>query len=173
MATQPASLVTEGTQHPVRTLVLGLGNPLVSDDSVGLRVVQELRAELAAYSDVEVDEEYCGGLRLMERLVGYDRAILIDAICAGHAPGTVRVFSPETATTRHSASAHDVSLVVALALGCQAGAALPRREAIRLVTIEAADVETFGEECTPAVADSVGRAADIVRELLATWRSGP
>ncbi len=57
----------------MKTLVLGLGNPLLGDDAVGLRVAASLRGRLPP--DVELDEDYCGGLRLMERLAGYDRAV--------------------------------------------------------------------------------------------------
>ena len=59
----------------MKTLVLGLGNPLVSDDSVGLRVAAELKSRLADRPEINVDEDYWGGLRLMERLVGYQRAV--------------------------------------------------------------------------------------------------
>ena len=78
----------------MKTLVLGLGNPLVSDDSVGLRVAAELKPLLADRPDVDVDEDYWGGLRLMERMVGYRRAIVIDAICTGAEPGTIHRLTP-------------------------------------------------------------------------------
>ena len=64
----------------MKILVLGLGNPLVSDDSVGLRVAERLKPLLADRPDVEVSEDYWGGLRLMERMIGFDRAIIIDAM---------------------------------------------------------------------------------------------
>ncbi|NLZ00969.1 MAG: hydrogenase maturation protease, partial [Pirellulaceae bacterium] len=78
----------------MKTLVLGLGNWIVSDDSIGLRVAAELAKVLADREDVEVSEDYWGGLRLMERLVGYDRAIVIDAISTGAAPGTIHHLTP-------------------------------------------------------------------------------
>ena len=68
---------------PTKTLILGLGNPLVTDDSVGLRVVERLKPLLAEQGDVEVSEDYWGGLRLMERMIGFDRAIVVDAIQTG------------------------------------------------------------------------------------------
>ena len=74
---------------PARTLIIGLGNSLLRDDAVGLRVASQVRAALGGREDVEVVEEACGGLRLMERMVGFDRAILIDAIRSGRPPGTV------------------------------------------------------------------------------------
>ena len=67
----------------MKTLILGLGNPLVTDDSVGLRVVEQLKPLLADRADVEVSEDYWGGLRLMERMIGFERAIVVDAIQTG------------------------------------------------------------------------------------------
>lgn len=153
-----------------RTIVLGLGNPLLSDDAAGLHVVACLRAELAGLRNVEVGEDYWGGLRLMERLIGYQRAIIVDARLSGAPPGTVSILTAEAPPTRHGASAHDVDLWTALEFGRRAGAAVPLAGDIRIVAIEAADVETFGEQCTPAVAASLSRAVAAVRSLLADWR---
>jgi hydrogenase maturation protease len=63
----------------MRTLVLGLGNPLLGDDAVGLKVAALVRERLGGAPGVDVEEEEAGGLRLMERMTGYDRAILVDA----------------------------------------------------------------------------------------------
>lgn len=156
--------------RPRTMLVLGLGNPLLGDDSVGLQVVRRLRPQLSDRPGVAVDEDYCGGLRLMERLVGFDRAILVDAVCSGGEPGTVRILSADALPTRHSASAHDVDLPTALALGRKAGAALPADQDIRLVTIEATEVLTFSEECTAPVRAGLDRATEVVLELLAAAR---
>jgi hydrogenase maturation protease len=153
-----------------RTLVIGLGNPLLTDDSVGLRVVDRLRPALDGWPGLELAEDYCGGLRLMERLVGYDRAIIIDAQRSGAPAGTVSTLSANAPSTRHGNSAHDVDLWTALEFGRQAGAAVPAANSIRIVAIEAADVDTFGEECTPAVGASIPRAAEAVQSLLIEWR---
>jgi hydrogenase maturation protease len=59
-----------------------------------------------------------------------------------------------------------VNLPTALAFGRQAGARLPADEDIQLVGIEAQDVLTFSEECTPAVAAAIPRAAQTVMDLL-------
>ena len=87
----------------MKTLLLGLGNPIVSDDSVGLRVSAILKERLAGREDVEISEDYWGGLRLMERLIGYDRAIVIDAICTGAPPGTLHRLTPGNIGTQRSA----------------------------------------------------------------------
>jgi hydrogenase maturation protease len=150
----------------VPTLIVGLGNPLLRDDAVGLRVARQVRASLGEREDVEVVEEACGGLRLMERMVGFDRAILIDAIRSGRPPGTVRTLDPRDMHTQHSASAHDVNLPTALAFGRRTGARLPPDDSLQIIAIEAEDVETFGEDMTAAVEAAVPRAAARVLTVL-------
>ena len=146
----------------MKILVLGLGNPVVSDDSVGLRVAEKLKPLLADRAGVEVAEDYWGGLRLMERMIGFDRAIIIDAMQSGDPPGTVRRLTPDSIATQHSASAHDVNLPTALEFGRQAGMSLPKNEHILLVGIEAEDILTFGERCTPAVEAAIPLAVEEV-----------
>lgn len=170
---QSAACCTSEAAEPNRhacgkTLVIGLGNPLVSDDSVGLRVVEQLKPLLAGRPEVEVSEDYWGGLRLMERMIGYRRAIVVDAICTGAAPGTIHHLTTASIATQKSSSAHDVSLPTALAFGRHAGAQLPADEDVRLIGIEAEDLINFSEQCTPAVAAAIPRA---VREVIQVLES--
>jgi hydrogenase maturation protease len=154
----------------MRTIVLGLGNPLRSDDSVGLHVVSELKPVLAGRPGLELAEDYWGGLRLMERLIGFDRVIIIDAQRSGASPGHVSLLAAEAPPTQHRNSAHDVDLWTALEFGRHAGFTLPQPSDIHIVAIEAAEVEAFGEACTPAVAASIPRAVELVQSLLTEWR---
>lgn len=158
------------TAETPRTIVLGLGNPLLTDDSVGLRVVERLRPALTDRPGLALAEDYWGGLRLMERLVGYDRAIIVDAQRSGAVPGSIRILAAQAPPTRHGNSAHDVDLWTALEFGRHAGFKLPLPGDMRIVAIEAAEVEAFSERCTPAVAASVPRAAELVQSLLTEWR---
>ena len=155
------------------TLVVGLGNPLLADDGIGWRVVEAVRARLAgdpalaadpAFADVEIDHLAVGGLALMERLVGYRRAVLVDAMVTGeHPPGTVRRFSLAEIPGReatHLDSAHDASLAVALAAGRSLGADLPAE--IAIVAVEAVRVDEFAEVLTPEVAAAIPTAVAAV-----------
>jgi len=150
----------------MKTLVLGLGNPVVSDDRVGLLVAQELEPILAGRPEVEVGEDYWGGIRLMERLIGYQRAIIVDAIVTGSPPGTIHRLTPGSIGTQHSASAHDVNLPTALEFGRRAGVELPADDQILLIGVEAEDVLNISEECTPAVLAAVPHAVEEVLRAL-------
>lgn len=146
----------------VKTLVLGLGNPLLGDDSVGLKVVALVRERLAGRADVEVAEEEAGGLRLMERLTGFDRAVLVDACVSGGAPGTIRRIGPDELPTQRTAIAHGIDLPRALALGQSLG--LPMPAEVRLVAIEAESVLEFRDFMTPAVEAAIEPAVAAVIE---------
>lgn len=144
----------------VKTLVLGLGNPLLGDDAIGLRVADRLRERLAGRADVEVREEEAGGLRLMEAMTGYDRAVVVDAAVTGGAPGTIRCVGPEDLPTQRTAIAHGIDLPRALELGRKLG--LPMPASVRVVAIEAESVLEFRSDMTPAVAAALEPAVEAV-----------
>ncbi len=147
-----------------KTLVLGLGNPILRDDGVGWRVVQEVE-RLVSRDEVECDCVALGGLALMERLTGYARAILVDAIqTPGGTVGQVWQLGPDDLPTRHANGAHDASLRAALALGRHLGVALPTD--ILIIGVEAKDVLDFGEALSPAVELAVPLAVQTVLKAL-------
>jgi hydrogenase maturation protease len=148
----------------MKTLVLGLGNPILSDDGVGPRVAGELEARVDG--DVTVMEASLAGLNLLDLLVGYDRVIIVDAIqTEGGKIGTIyRLDLDSFKATRHAASTHDVNLATALELGKRLGLALPRK--IDILAIEVADTGRFSEECTPEVVEAIPACVEmIIKEL--------
>jgi len=150
----------------MRTLVLGLGNPLLGDDAVGLKVAALVRERLNGAPGVDVEEEEAGGLRLMERMTGYDRAVLVDAAVTGGTPGEVRRLTPDDLPTQRTAAAHGIDLPGALALGRHLGYPMPSE--VRIVAIEAESVLEFRHEMTPAVAAAVeGAVAAVLEEVAA------
>ena len=155
----------------MRTLVIGLGNPVLGDDGVGWHVTRALRARRDREPGVVIEECCRGGLALMERMVGFDRVVVVDAMRSGRVPGTLAELGIADLPTQHSASAHDVSLQTALAVGRAAGARLPPDTSVLLVGIEADDTETFRETCTPRVAAAVEEAVTLVQDALDRERS--
>ena len=151
-----------------KTLVLGLGNPILCDDGIGIHVV---RAVATQTSDIQLStanphfaEASVGGVRLLEIIAGYERVIIVDAIQSPDGkPGDVHRLRPgDLRASLHSGSTHDLSLTGALALGRGLDVALPADEDIVIIAVEAGDVLIFGEECTPAVAAAIPRAAEAV-----------
>jgi len=161
----------------MKTLVIGLGNPILGDDGVGWVVAEQVRSALSNPKgaipnpqSVEVDCASLGGLSLMERLTGYERVILVDAIFTGTQPvGTVSQFLLDDLpdlSAGHSASAHDTSLRNALHVGRDMDILLPTDENVTIITIEAAAVYDFSQELSPAVAAAVPIAMKKVLDLI-------
>ena len=161
----------------MKTLIIGLGNPILGDDGVGWVVAEQVgktladrRSSTADQPSIEVDCASLGGLSLMERLTDSERVILVDAIFTGKQPaGTVSQFSlndlPDLGAG-HSASAHDTSLHNALQIGRGMDILLPSDENVLIVAIEADRVYDFSQELSPAVAASVPIAVKTVFDLL-------
>jgi hydrogenase maturation protease len=151
----------------LKTLVLGLGNPILTDDGVGIYVAREVAAR---WMDVGVDfrEASVGGLRLLETIAGYDRVILADAIQTRDGqPGDIhRLTAAGLWSSRHAGSTHDLSFGGALILGRSIGMSLPADESITIVAVEVEDVLTVSEGLTPAVAAAIPAAAEVVLSLL-------
>jgi len=140
------------------TIVIGVGNPVLADDSVGLKVVQHIAELLPAHSGVVVRQLHRGGTHLLEAMTGYDEAIIVDAMSTPNGvPGTVYLPTAECRfNTRNTCSTSGSSLAEALELARAAGVHLPSR--IRIWAIEAATLTSLGEQLT----ESVQRAVPLV-----------
>jgi hydrogenase maturation protease len=154
-----------------KILILGIGNPLLSDDGAGICVAARLKGELDR-PDVTVLETSTAGLSLLDFLTGYDKAIIIDAIqTVGGTPGQIYKLTPEAFdTAEHITSPHGIDFRTALELGKKLGFRLP--EEIIIYAIEAADISTFSEKCTPPVRKAVSVCASMILQELANNTSG-
>ncbi len=155
-------------------LVIGLGNPILGDDGIGWRVVQEVQAGLEKETKleplaVEFDFLSLGGLSLMERLVGYQQALLIDAISTGTVPpGSILEFDLQdlpSSASGHLASSHDTSLKTAIEMGRALKAQLP--EQILIIAIEIKISYDFNESLSPPVAAAIMPAVRLAFKKIA------
>jgi hydrogenase maturation protease len=114
-------------------------------------------------------ETGCAGLSLLDLLVGYDRAIIVDAIqtVGGKAGQIYRLDPGAFDTARHTASAHGIDFTTALEFGKKLGIPLPQQ--IIIFAIEALDVSTFSEECTPEVRQAIPICVEMVLQELKKW----
>ncbi len=152
----------------MKTLVIGLGNPLLADDGVGVYAARLLRRVLPPDAEVDVLELAVGGLELMEAMIGYRRVILLDALWSpdGEVGQVVHFHAGHLPDTMHSASAHDADLPTALRVGRRLGALLPADEDIHIVAVKAREVLTFSQTLTPAVAEAIPQVVRLVLDLL-------
>ncbi len=72
-----------------RTVVIGLGNPLMADDGIGLAALERLAEGWVLGDDVELVDGGTWGMNLLPLLEGSDDVVFLDAIRTGAAPGTV------------------------------------------------------------------------------------
>jgi hydrogenase maturation protease len=145
-----------------RILVLGMGNPILSDDGFGLVVAERLRAE-SLPDGVSVVSSEIAGLRLLELMRGHDKVVIVDALASGsRSPGEIARFSGDDFKGGHRyAAAHSLCIRTVLDLGEKLGYDMPRE--VVAYAVEAVDVETFGEELSPPVAASVDEVLELVR----------
>ncbi len=152
----------------MKTLVIGLGNPILTDDAAGILAAHLVHCNLPVDAGIDVVDASVGGLALMELMIGYEQVILIDSMWASEREtGQVIVFDAGTLVeTLNTRSTHDVDLSTALRVGRSLGAPLPLDELIQIVAITAHNVLTFGETPTPPVAAAIPHAASKVLNLL-------
>ena len=159
--------------EPGETLVVGLGNPILGDDGVGWRVIDAL--DELDHGEASLQQACVGGVSLMELLVGYRRAIIVDAIIdPGDRPGSVwckPLSAVETRVASHLDSTHDAPLPAAIEAGRAMGAELPSDIEVVGIVIERGDV--FGEELSDAIAAAVPVAAAAVVGALREVRPTP
>lgn len=150
-----------------RVLVLGLGNDILTDDAVGLQVVELARRQLGGEPGIEVSTTTEMGLALLDRIADRDALVLVDAVQTGAAAGHVQEIDPEQFTGPLATSPHFLGIRETLVLGRMLGLRMPRE--VRILAIEVADPFTLGTQLTPPVAASVDgaaqRAVRIAREL--------
>lgn len=147
-----------------RTVVLGVGNTILTDDGIGIHVARRAQALLVG-TDVEVRETERGGLDVIELVTGFQRLVLVDAyLLPGEAPGTVvRRRLEDFGDTLHMFGAHGVDLPTALRLGAVLGEEMPGE--VHIVGIVPENPYALGETMTPAVEAALEPAARLVADL--------
>jgi hydrogenase maturation protease len=148
----------------LKTLILGIGNPIMRDDAAGVVAAQRLAQRIPA----EVVTGAASGLAVLDQLSGYDRAIIVDATHTGQdAPGTVRRWEPPSGAEAEPAAmgpggggAHEVGLPGLLTWGTRTLPDLPTD--IVVYTIEATELSTLGEGLSAAVEEGIARLVDRV-----------
>jgi hydrogenase maturation protease len=87
--TETKSLSAKDPAAGRSVLILGLGNILLQDEGVGVRVVEQLQRQYRIAGTVEVLDGGTAGMSLLEHIRNRDHLIVVDAVRTGQAPGTV------------------------------------------------------------------------------------
>jgi hydrogenase maturation protease len=154
------------------TLVLGLGNVLLGDEGVGVRVVERLLERYDFPEGVQVMDGGNQGLYLLPYVEDATRLVVVDAVQARKPPGTlmrltgdeIPIFLDVAKVSPHQEGLQDV-LAVAMLRGC-----LPDEVVFWGAQVESLDV---GLELSPAVASQVDALVEKVLVELGRWGIEP
>lgn len=149
-----------------RIVVLGVGNILLKDEGIGVKVVEALERRYGFPENVKVVDGGTQGLWLMATIQQADHLIVVDAVKGGGEPGTLYRLEKQDLPKglRTKQSAHDSDLVEALNLCSLVG---EEPETVTVVGIEPADIEPYGLDLTEAVA---AKFEDLIQNVVGELR---
>lgn len=136
----------------MNTLILGIGNPILSDDGVGIKIAQRLKQENPELEVIEASES---GVALLEHVVDCDKLIIIDSIKTEHGqPGELyKLGLEDLKPSGYFPSSHGVDMATAFELGKRLGIKVPKY--ISIYAVEVKDNHTFAEGCTKEVEEKI------------------
>ena len=153
-------------------LILGIGNPLLSDDGAGIVCLAMLRRDHPAGDGVVYHEAGALDLSFVSSLTCCQRLLVVDAGRMGDEPGSVHLLEGEAMDRMlacRGRTAHEIGLADLLDLARLAGWKPPAQRA--LIAIEPASL-AWGTRLTPAVAAAVPIAARLAMEVVKRWSHG-
>lgn len=155
------------TCEPGGTLVVGLGNPLMADDGLGLAALERLREEWDLPTDVALADGGTWGMMLLPFIEDSRELLLLDAVRTGSPPGTVTELGREELPRFfcHKISPHQIDLREVLAVADLRGR-LPER--IAVIGVEPELVE-MRHSLSPSVEEQVGEVVRLAIERLEAW----
>ncbi len=152
----------------MKTQILGIGSSVRTDDSVGLHVVNKLKKR-GLDQDVVLTTGGTGGIALLDLLEDCDRLIIVDAIITGAEPGAIHhlvLGDLKSCTPFNLTSTHGLGLLEVFGLR-ESLLDKPMPSKIEILAVEASDVVTLSEQCTPAVKLAVESAVEQILEMIA------
>ncbi|WP_421209900.1 HyaD/HybD family hydrogenase maturation endopeptidase [Aeromonas enteropelogenes] len=149
----------------MNTLILGVGNLLLSDEAVGVRIVEALGREYRFAPGIELLDGGTAGMELLEAMASRDHIILADAVRSGNPPGTVVTLKDEEIPTLfgRKLSPHQLGLADVLSALHMTGES-PKR--LTLIGVEPESLDPH-IGLTPVVAAAMEEAKGRILTLLA------
>lgn len=149
----------------MKVLVLGVGNPILSDDGVGIHIARQLKER--ELPGVDVEELAASGLELLDVVRGYDKVVIIDAIQTTNGePGELHILDEKDfEKSIHGSSPHGINIATALALGRKLVPNEMPKEVV-FFAVEAEDLVNVSERLTPRVEKALPEIVDRVRKEL-------
>lgn len=142
--------------------VLGIGNILLTDEGVGVRVVERLRREFSFPPNVVLYDGGTGGMSLLSVIERTDHLIVVDAVLVNEPPGTIVKFDFEStpADLERKMSAHDINIIDVLRMA----ETLDKRPPTVIIGIQPGDISTYSTALSREM-DVPGVMAAVLEEL--------
>jgi hydrogenase maturation protease len=151
-----------------KVLIIGMGNPILTDDGVGLLIARAIEGRIPK---VEILTTPLVGLNLLDQLQGYDKLFLIDALISQTSScGQLKKCSLGEGAI-HLFTSHGVDFFELLELGRRLGLAMP--EVSEVYGIEIENPVAFGEELTPPLSEKIPSLIESITEDIQTHLKYP
>lgn len=154
-------------QSPARTAVIGIGNPMMSDDGIGPRVVSEFEDPVRG---VDLIDMGTGGMQLVHVLAVYDSVVIVDSAEMGLSHGEFRLFSPDEVVSlkkTRAYSLHDWDLLRSIEISRELGEA---PQSIRILAVQPASVD-MGHGLSPEVERGIPRYVEELKRAVGDFRA--
>jgi len=167
-------LSISGNAEQTNTLILGIGNTLLTDEGIGVHILNDLENSTSPYlANVNTMDGGTLSFTLAGPIENCDQFIVIDATELKSEPGTVKIFEnddmDEYITSGNKKSVHEVSLTDVMSITMLSGN-LPKKRA--LVGIQPKEVD-WGESPTEPVSNAIPVAIAEIESLLKRWSDEP
>ena len=153
----------------MRTIVVGLGNPIMGDDGIGARLVDRLKGDFPAWIFEKV---IAVGWELLDLCADFDRLVILDAMKIGEPTGTVRRFPDfKAGATLHLAASHGLDLFTSVELGKILYPHFPAEVVVYGIEVE--NPFDFHEGFTPVVKEKLEDIVEAIKKELSALSNQP
>ena len=147
------------------TVVIGLGNLLLSDEGIGIHLIRKLSEHQNEFPSVEFIDAGTGGMNVLHLIANRKKAVIIDCVKMGKNPGTIKRFGPaDVQTTKKMThfSLHEADILKIINLSGQLGECPDK---IVIFGIEPESLE-LGQNLSKTLSDGIDAySIDICNEL--------
>ncbi|MGB9823447.1 hydrogenase maturation protease [Thermodesulfovibrio sp.] len=143
----------------MKSVIIGIGNPNFKDDGVGLKVVEHFEGIVDTVAFLNI------GFNLIDALLGYDRAVIVDGVKTGKEPGSIVEFNADFWGNVYASGTHNFSIFEIIRIGYSVFPDEMPND-IKIIGIEVEDVETLSRQCSPRVESAIPEAVSRIKEYL-------
>lgn len=143
----------------MKRVIIGIGNPNFKDDGVGLKIVENFEGDVDKVTLLNI------GFNLIDSLLGYDKAVIVDGVKTGKEPGSIIEFNVDFWGDVYASGTHNFSIFEIIRIGYSVFPDEMPKE-IKIVGVEVEDVETLSRECSPSVESAIPKAISVIKEYL-------